>query len=170
MFGMGMSEILIICAVALLVFGPDQLPDMVKKIAKGMKEVRRASDDLKRSINLDDDERPQWRRPIERTPLVEPPQTATSTVKTASSEPPPAIPGSLVADGASHDAAFAHHDGPVIAAVASAVAQGTPLDDAPAALGEEATDPQKPSSKEASSSSSSPELSAEVAAALREVK
>jgi len=117
MFGMGMSEILIICAVALLVFGPQQLPEMVKKIAKGLKEVRKASDDLKRSINLDDeDDRPRWRPPVERPPLVEPKQTATL-------EAPPSIAGSQLATEGTRGQL-------VISPSLSAVAVGSALDDA----------------------------------------
>ncbi len=63
MFGIGMQEMLVICAVALLVFGPNELPKIAKKIAKGVQELRRASEDLKRSIDLegddDDDDRKQ---------------------------------------------------------------------------------------------------------------
>lgn len=117
MFGMGMSEILIICAVALLVFGPQQLPEMVKKIAKGLKEVRKASDDLKRSINLDDDDdRPRWRPPVERPPLTEPKQTATL-------EAPASIPGSQLATEGTEGQL-------VISPSLSAVAVGSALDDA----------------------------------------
>ncbi len=142
MFGMGMSEMLIIAAVALLVFGPDQLPQMVKKMAKGLKEVRKASDDLKRSINLDDDDQPpRWQRPVERPPLVEPPQTATRAL-----EAPATIPGSQLTV-----------DEPVIVAAASAVAVGSDLSDRAEKQAEkeqETTDPQKPSSKDASKEAS----------------
>lgn len=58
-----MSEMLIICAVALLVFGPNELPQIAKKIARGLKEIRKVSDDLRKSIDLDDDDEPQRRRP-----------------------------------------------------------------------------------------------------------
>lgn len=61
MFGIGMSEMLIICAVALLVFGPNELPQVAKKIARGLREVRKVSDDFKRSIDFDDDDEPQKR-------------------------------------------------------------------------------------------------------------
>ena len=134
MFGMGMSEILIICAVALLIFGPQQLPEMAKKIAKGLKEVRRASDDLKRSINLDDeDERPRWQpKPLERPAVTEPKQTMTSP------EPPPAIAGSHVAG----------EGDVVIAAPVGAVAAGSVVDDDVKAPRDETTDPQKPSVKD----------------------
>ncbi len=142
MFGMGMSEILIICAVALLVFGPQQLPEMAKKIAKGLKEVRKASDDLKRSINLDDDDepvRPRWKPPVERPALIDPPQSPASTAQaagalmTSSHEAPASIPGSQLA---TEDA------DPIIQPASSSVAIGS-------SLSEETTDPQKPSLKEA---------------------
>jgi sec-independent protein translocase protein TatB len=56
MFGIGMSEMIIICVVALLVFGPDELPQIVKKVARGIGEARKVTDDLRRSIDLVDDE------------------------------------------------------------------------------------------------------------------
>ncbi len=164
MFGMGMSEILIICAVALLVFGPQQLPEMAKKIAKGLKEVRKASDDLKRSINLDDDEdltaRHRWKPPHaplaplegrsgERPPLMEPPKTQTPATLLAadaasgaggSDDVPASITGSALAVEAHH---VPHVDGdPIIQTASSSVAIGS-------SLSEETTDPQKPSLKEA---------------------
>jgi TatA/E family protein of Tat protein translocase len=64
MLGIGMSELIIILGVALLVFGPTKLPEVAKTIAKGLKELRKASDDLKSSVSFDlDDERPRWRPP-----------------------------------------------------------------------------------------------------------
>ncbi len=65
MFGIGMQELVIILAVALIFIGPKKLPELAKQIAKGMRELRRASDDLKASIMVDiDDETPaeRWRR------------------------------------------------------------------------------------------------------------
>jgi TatA/E family protein of Tat protein translocase len=60
MFGsIGGTEILIILVIALVVFGPKRLPELGRTIGKGLGEFRRASNDLKRSvdieINLDDD-------------------------------------------------------------------------------------------------------------------
>lgn len=69
MFGsLGFPEILLILVLALLIFGPKRLPEVGRTIGKGLSEFRRASSDLKRTVNaelaLDEDERPATpRRP-----------------------------------------------------------------------------------------------------------
>ncbi len=51
MFGpIGMPELILIFLVALLVFGPRKLPDLGRSLGKGIAEFKRASDDLKRTI------------------------------------------------------------------------------------------------------------------------
>ena len=103
MFGIGMSEMLIICGVALLVFGPKELPEIAKKIARGVREVRKASDDLRKSIDLDDDEPPRRSKP---PPLRSEPERTDRELA-------PAITGSVLmqhADGL--DAVDTHHDSP----------------------------------------------------------
>lgn len=55
MFGIGISEIIIILIIALLVIGPDKLPDLAKKLGKSMAELKRTTDDLRDSIYLDTD-------------------------------------------------------------------------------------------------------------------
>jgi TatA/E family protein of Tat protein translocase len=51
MFGsIGGTEILIILVIALVVFGPKRLPELGRTIGKGLGEFRRASNDLKRSL------------------------------------------------------------------------------------------------------------------------
>lgn len=95
MFGIGMSEMLIICGVALLVFGPKELPEIAKKIARGVREVRKASDDLRKSIDLDDDEPPRRPKP---PPLRSEPERADRELA-------PAITGSVLTQNAEgHDA------------------------------------------------------------------
>ncbi len=50
MFGLGFTEILVILVVALLVFGPDRLPELARSLGRGLAEFRRASSDLRRSM------------------------------------------------------------------------------------------------------------------------
>lgn len=50
MFGMGMSEILLVLALALIVIGPKKLPGLARALGRGLAEFRRATDDLQRSI------------------------------------------------------------------------------------------------------------------------
>lgn len=54
----GTPELLVIFLLVLVLFGPDKLPDLAKQIGKGLRQLRRASDDLKRQINIlgDDDD------------------------------------------------------------------------------------------------------------------
>lgn len=46
---LGFSEMLVIFVVALLVFGPKKLPELGKSLGKGIREFRKATDDLKHS-------------------------------------------------------------------------------------------------------------------------
>ena len=55
MFGMGMPEIMLILAVALVVIGPKKLPGLAKTIGRAMGEFKNASQDFKRSIDLEGD-------------------------------------------------------------------------------------------------------------------
>ena len=50
MFGIGAPELLIILAVALIVIGPKKLPDLARSLGRALGEFRRATNDLKQSI------------------------------------------------------------------------------------------------------------------------
>jgi TatA/E family protein of Tat protein translocase len=54
----GMQELILIGAIALIVFGPKKLPQMAKTVGKAMKEFRKATDEFKetweREANIDD--------------------------------------------------------------------------------------------------------------------
>ena len=50
MFGFGAMEIMVILLVALIVVGPKKLPDLAKSLGKGLREIRKATDELKSNI------------------------------------------------------------------------------------------------------------------------
>lgn len=51
MFGIGLPELLLIMAVALIVVGPEKLPDLAKSLAKGIMELKKTASALKESFN-----------------------------------------------------------------------------------------------------------------------
>ena len=53
MFGLGMPEIFLILAIALIVIGPKKLPDLAKTLGRAMGEFKRSAQDFKKSIDLD---------------------------------------------------------------------------------------------------------------------
>jgi Tat protein translocase TatB subunit len=48
----GIQEILLILVIALIVVGPKKLPEMAKSIGKGLREFRRASSEVRESLDL----------------------------------------------------------------------------------------------------------------------
>jgi sec-independent protein translocase protein TatA len=50
MGSLGVPEMIIIFVVALIVFGPKKLPELGKSLGKGLAEFRRASNELKSTI------------------------------------------------------------------------------------------------------------------------
>lgn len=53
MFGLGAGELILIAVVALLFVGPDKLPAAAKAIGKGIRDLRRQTSDLTRTIEED---------------------------------------------------------------------------------------------------------------------
>lgn len=51
MFGIGSTELVVILVVAVIVIGPRKLPQMAKGLGKVFGEFKRASNDLKRTID-----------------------------------------------------------------------------------------------------------------------
>lgn len=56
MFGIGMPELLLILAVALIVLGPKKLPEIARSLGRGLAEFRRTTDDVKREMQAAADE------------------------------------------------------------------------------------------------------------------
>ncbi len=80
MFGMSMTEIIIIAIFALIVLGPKELPQVARTVGKTLRDVRKASDDLKETF--------------EREVMLEKPPPAIRPVAEAVAQgtPDPALP------------------------------------------------------------------------------
>jgi sec-independent protein translocase protein TatB len=50
MFGLSFGEVVIIAVLALLLLGPDKLPEAAKTLGKGLREIRRATDEIKDQV------------------------------------------------------------------------------------------------------------------------
>lgn len=53
MFGIGPVEFAVVLVLALLIMGPKKLPELARTLGRGMAELRRASNELRRSIDMD---------------------------------------------------------------------------------------------------------------------
>jgi sec-independent protein translocase protein TatA len=51
MFGIGGSEILVILLIAIMLFGADKVPEIARTLAKGMTQLKNATDDIKNEIS-----------------------------------------------------------------------------------------------------------------------
>lgn len=51
MFGIGFGEFLLIAIIALIFISPDKLPEIATAFAKTLREIKKASNDLKRTIS-----------------------------------------------------------------------------------------------------------------------
>ena len=47
-------DLLVILAIALIVFGPKKLPELAKTIGKAMAEIRKATEEVKESIGINE--------------------------------------------------------------------------------------------------------------------
>lgn len=87
MFGIGMPELIVIFIVALLVFGPRKLPELGKALGRGLREFKRASEELKEGFNtdfrLDEEEKP----PPQASPAGENPAPASPSAPTEDDRP-----------------------------------------------------------------------------------
>jgi TatA/E family protein of Tat protein translocase len=53
MFGIGMPEMILILAIALIVIGPKKLPDLAKSLGRAMREFKKATNEFKETMHLD---------------------------------------------------------------------------------------------------------------------
>jgi len=115
MFGLGPTELIVILVLALLVLGPQRIPEAASSLGKAIRSFRRATRELRDQIDIDDD----VRRPFEdlRSALRDEPAPL----------PPPQAPasGSELAAGAAGSALVRPPAEPVLSQAGDAEAGDT---------------------------------------------
>lgn len=102
MFGIGMTELVVILAVALIVFGPTRLPELARSLGRAMNEFRRASTDLRQTFSeAVQDPKPE---PTAQAPVIAAPASAAQDVAAPSLEPAGAATVSAADRGPTPDA------------------------------------------------------------------
>jgi Tat protein translocase TatB subunit len=98
MFGLGFWELAVIFLVAFLVLGPKKLPELAKSIGKGLRDLRRASADLRSSVEEPLDE---LRKPLQelRDDLTDTVYTIREQVEREASELPAVEGQGVLAEG-----------------------------------------------------------------------
>jgi|SRR5580693_1649573 sec-independent protein translocase protein TatB len=96
------TDVIILMVLALLIFGPRRLPEIGRMVGKGLAEFRRASNELRRSINaelaLEEDDAAARGRSAEMnrpTLLPTPPPPPPAAIGHGAEAVPPAPPASL---------------------------------------------------------------------------
>jgi sec-independent protein translocase protein TatB len=173
MFGMGMSEILVILLVAALFLGPEKLPEAATKISKGIRDLRRqtkdltdtiendtqiggAIRDLKSALRGDELRRPPVRQPP--TPAVEALAATAAAVEAAErANLPPGEAPELATDGPAVGPALGAPLADELTASAPVEAAGAPAETAPAAaVPPAAAEPAVPASASADATTTAP--------------
>ncbi len=90
MGNIGVPELIIIFVVALIVFGPKKLPELGKSLGKGLAEFRRASNELKATIEEEvrsiDHETPQISSPAPTGTIASTTPTETAIAQNSNAE------------------------------------------------------------------------------------
>ncbi|HKD16258.1 MAG TPA: TatA/E family twin arginine-targeting protein translocase [Thermoanaerobaculia bacterium] len=88
----GMPELILIFVVALLVFGPKKLPELGKSLGRGLAEFKKASEELKKTIEDEIEHGKQEAATVQQQVA----EVRKSVDITAAPAPPPAAPEASV--------------------------------------------------------------------------
>jgi len=127
MFNIGLPELLIIAAIALIVFGPNKLPELAKAFGRAMREFRKATEDVKESFEAETKDLEELKESLTQENLL----ADLGEEITTSTEPAPMTPTSeegIVTSEAATEA-MAHHEDLASSETSSQQIVSTPPED-----------------------------------------
>ena len=93
MFNIGLPEMLIIVAIALIVFGPNKLPELARAFGKAMREFKKATEEVKESFREETKDLEEIRSNISHDNLLTDLAEALEASPQPASEPPSSSKG-----------------------------------------------------------------------------
>jgi len=95
MFNIGLPELLIIVAIALIVFGPNKLPELAKAFGRAMREFKKATEEVKESFEAETKELEEYKHTLTDenllTDLAEQISPAEPAIEETSPQPEPSV-------------------------------------------------------------------------------
>jgi TatA/E family protein of Tat protein translocase len=105
MFNIGLPELLIILAIALIVFGPNKLPELARAFGRAMREFRRATEEVKESFEAETRDLEEIKDTLSKEYheglIEETPSPSETASETRESEKPPSSEGTSPVEEAS---------------------------------------------------------------------
>jgi len=127
MFNIGLPELLIIAAIALIVFGPNKLPELAKSFGRAMREFRKATEEVKESFEAETKDLEELKDTLKQDNVLADLSENIATLTEPFSETSPTEEGSVTSEAATE--AMAHPESPVSLETPSQQNLSTPAED-----------------------------------------
>jgi TatA/E family protein of Tat protein translocase len=127
MFNIGLPELLIIVAIALIVFGPNKLPELAKAFGKAMREFKKATEEVKESFEAETKDLEELKDTLTQENLLADLGEEITTSAEPSAETPPSEEGTVTSEAATET--MAHQEAPVSSETPSQQTVSTPTED-----------------------------------------
>jgi TatA/E family protein of Tat protein translocase len=108
MFNIGLPELLIIVAIALIVFGPNKLPELAKAFGRAMREFKKATEEVKESFEAETKELEEYKHTLTDENLLADLAEQISPTEPTTEETSPLAEPSVVAETPPLQEASAH--------------------------------------------------------------
>jgi TatA/E family protein of Tat protein translocase len=127
MFNIGLPELLIIVAIALIVFGPNKLPELAKAFGRAMREFRKATEEVKESFEAETKDLEELKDTLTQENLLADLSEDIATSTGLSTESPPSEEGTVTSEATTE--AMADQEAPVSTETPSQQIASTPTED-----------------------------------------